>query len=174
MRKHLWTFIAGACVLLIIISVLIIPRLFSSRSTDTLDNYVTVIPEHWWRLSLNDQQLEVLEGLWGSQMSTRQLVEEIWPDILDEFPDFCISILENRGVSWSSRSFEEWARIQCRHFGKGMYDATNEFYYCEMYIGPEDLEESSLSFRHAKEMPLVADRCYRVSFYTDDVLPHPH
>lgn len=169
MRKHPWTVIAGICLILLVTTSAFLVLRGSAPSTG--DIHETVVPAHWWRLDMNDEQLQILKSLWGRPISALKLTEEIWPDIVDEIPSFPKGLLEIRNVSWPSKPFEEWVRIQATGGGKGSYNDAGEFYLSEIYIGRKSSETPS--FGRSDTNPIVADRVYRISFYTDDVLPKP-
>jgi hypothetical protein len=73
MKKYLWAVIAGVCVLaLIVVGAIFIPRLFRAPATEEPIDFVTVMPGHWWKTDLNEQQLKTLQTMWGTDITKAQ------------------------------------------------------------------------------------------------------
>ena len=85
MRKHRWAVIAGISILaLIVVGAIFIPRLFTGTHAVVED--VKLIPAHWWKAELTEQQLSTLSTLWGKDITAAQLLEGLWPDVLQRLP----------------------------------------------------------------------------------------
>ncbi len=122
MRKYKWAIIAGVCALalLIVVLALFIPRLFRNPPLppSTPESQEIVIPAHWWKASLTEQQLDVLRSLWGTETGVKPFLEAVWPAVLDEMPADATSLMGEFNVAWPRQSFEEWKEIQYISFGR--------------------------------------------------------
>ena len=173
MRKYKWTIIAGACVVvLIVLGAIFIPRLFSAPSAEEPSDYVTVMPGHWWKISLNQEQLETLRGLWGTDVDARQVIDAVSPGVLRELPeDVVANIAAGRNQLWPTDSFEEWEQIQamCCSRSRPLEKGVTMF---DLYIGCRKTEAGS-RFEVRQELGISEENRYRISLYTDDVLVPP-
>jgi len=170
-RKYLWAIIAGVCVavVLIIAGVIFIPELFPSSPPPSIPkSREIVIPAHWWQTSLTEEQFEVLRSLWGTEITVTQLLEAIWPTVLDEMPTDVAAFVGDDTVRWTYESFEEWTEIQSMYFGHGG-SSEKGMMIVDFYVGRRQLERD-ITFTVRKGSGIVPDNCCRISLYTDDVL----
>jgi hypothetical protein len=168
MREYLWAIIAGVCILaLIVVGAVFIPRIFSSTHIE--EPVEIVMPGHWYQTTLNDQQLKTLQTLWGSDMTTTQFIKEIWPEVLLRLPKEGVDAFGKQGMGWI-QSWEDYEQVQILHQWSGVLCAGGTAHF-EIYLGRR--AEEGATFRRSKEPPIVEDRCYRISIYTDDVLDAP-
>ncbi len=171
MRKYRWAVIAGVCILalLIVAGVIFIPRLPRLLSSHVEDSTEIVKPGHWWKTDLSEEELKTLQTLWGRDINARQLIEAMWPDVLQEMPTEMTEALAQRKAMWPVDDFEAWRRVPMMNFGRGV--PSNEgMEYFGVYIG-SSLEEE-ITFRQSKDRALSEDRCYRISMYTDEVIDY--
>jgi phage pi2 protein 07 len=168
MQKHRWAIIAGVCILaLIVVGAVFIPRIFSSSHVEEPGE--TVMPGHWWKTDLNEQQLKTLQTLWGSDMTIEEFVRQLWPDVMQELPSEMVDIWKQGNVFWPTAKFEDWERsaFQMMCFGPTTAKEGEAMKCFDVYLGNTALEERT--FGRSRDFGLVEDRCYRVSMYTDDV-----
>ncbi len=170
MKKHKWAIIAGVCVVaVIVVGAVFIPRLFSNPSTPPAENtnWVVVMPGHWWKTSLDQQQIEILHDMWGTDVNIRQLVEALWPSVLKELPAEAITLWENQDIQWPSQTFDKWKGIQYLRLSLSQKGAM-----FDIYVGCTKCEDNS-SFRVWASDGIKEESRYRVSMYTDEVLASP-
>jgi hypothetical protein len=168
MKKYSWAIIAGLCLLaLVVVGAVFIPRIFRSSHIEEPGEIVT--PGHWWKTDLNEQQLKTLQTLWGTDMTMAQFLEQICPEALQQLPKEGVDAMGGR-INWFQKwqDFEQSQRM-CIGAGAGTRDEGITIF--EIYLGRRAEEETT--FQRNKEPPIVADRYYRISIYTDDVLAAP-
>jgi hypothetical protein len=168
MRKYLWAIIAGVCVLMLVaVGVAFVPRLLNSSSGET--NQEILEPGHWQRAMLNKEQVEILRALWGKEVTIAQLIEEVWPGVLQEIPAEGVSVLDQRSVDWPAETMDEALKfplVFCAGYGlpAPLDDSgSTPLFYC--YIGTEAWERNTL-FNVTNRR---AETLYRISMYIDDV-----
>jgi hypothetical protein len=169
MRKHRWAIIGGVCILaLLVVGAVFIPRIFGSGHAE--ERAEIVMPEHWWKTDLNEQQLKTLQASWGSEMPMKEFVFNLWPEVMQELPSEMVDTWERKGVYWPTEKFEDWERgpFQTMCFGLVVPEDGQTTQCFDVYLGTQAAEETTL--RRSTDLGLVEDRCYRVSMYTDEVI----
>jgi hypothetical protein len=178
MQKHRWAIVAAVCVLaLIVVGAVFLPRILSNgNAAEQVD---IVKPGYWWKTDLNEQQLASLASLWGENITMAQLIEAVWPGVLQEIPAEAASSLGGRAIGWHTDQPDGkgnvltmddslgYSMVFCAGFSSPAVqpDAEPErsFYY---YIGTEAWERSTLVNRDSDR---TSDMLYRIPIYTDDV-----
>lgn len=172
MRKHTWAIIAGVCVVVllgIVGVVLFFPQLFDrGHSSPIPDDMEIVIPAHWWKTSLNEQQIETLRRLWHTQISTKQLIDALWPGVLSELPAEADASSDGGRVMWPAAEFDVWKDIQAWSMSV-IHPAQGTAMMFDVYLGcPE--RETDDTFLVDKSEGITSEVRYRISMYTDEVL----
>jgi hypothetical protein len=163
MKKYLWAIIAGVCVLalLIVVGALFIPRLFSSTDAGVED--VELIPAHWWKTEMTEQQLSALGTLWGKDVTAAQLLQALWPDVLQQMPEEAATTYEKHQVRWPTQKYEDWqGEMIAGGAGVSHEEGMMLYYY---YLGSHESEQ--ITFLTSVERGFTEDRMYRVSLYVD-------
>jgi hypothetical protein len=164
MRKHKWAIIAGVCVvvLLALAGVIYIPRLFRGPVPAVSEGHIILRPAHWWQAEITEQQLSTLAALSGEDITPAQLLQELWPDVLQQMPPEAATCYGVRNLHWSSETYEEWTRGEfCET--KTMPGEEGRIACC-IYVGTHVAEEGT--FEIAGDQGLTEERTYRVSLYT--------
>lgn len=165
MKKHVWAAIAGVCVvtLVALAGVLFIPGLFQKGPPSAVpEGHVVLMPAHWWKTEITDQQRSSLATLWGKDISAAELLQELWPDVLQQLPQEAVTCYEKRQIAWPTETYEEW-HGQMLYNLKAVPDDQGPTVCC-IYIGTRESEE--WSFQIAGDRGFTEDRTYRVSIYT--------
>lgn len=173
MKKHFWLGLAALCaVACIVTAAVFVPRVFRGSGASPIDDRVVVMPDHWYKTNLNEQQLETLRGLWGTPMTLKHLIDALWPGVLQGFPQEITDSLadEAHQRQWPYQTFEDFVRIQEYSAGQGVWDDEGRMMWFTLYLG-EKRSETEIVFGHDKKEGLTSDRIYQISLYTDDVLP---
>lgn len=162
MRKHRWAIIAGVCVLaLIVVGAIFIPELFSNDQVH--QGQEQIVPGHWWKTELTDQQLGTLSTLWGGDITVTELLEEIWPEVLQDLPQEALIAYDIRSIDWPTEEYEDWrAQLICTL--RGIPHEEGMLVY-SFYLGSSDGEERT--FYYSIDKNFTSDRMYRVSLYTN-------
>jgi hypothetical protein len=163
MKKYLWVIIAGVCVVaLVAVGAIFIPKLFTS-TTHSGQEEVVVKPGHWWKTELTEQQLSTLDTLWGENITAAQLLQELWPDVLQQVPQEAATAYENQQPSWPTEEYEDWeGQMICGGRGVSHDEGMIVYWY---YLGSHESEETT--FLISVERGFTEERMYRVSLYTD-------
>lgn len=69
---------AALCVIALTMAGMMFVSGLSCNSPPITIKFETVLPGHWWKLQLNEEQLEVIENLWGSDITTKQLLDVLF------------------------------------------------------------------------------------------------
>ncbi len=164
MRKHKWAIIAGVCVvaLLAAAGVIYSPLLFRSRPPAVSKGHVVLMPAHWWKMEMTEQQFGSLRAVWGQDVSAAQLLQELWPDVLQQMPQEVATGYEKRRIFWPTETYEEWeGQMICN--GTSVFDDEGPITCC-IYLGTHESEEGT--FEIAGDRGFAEERTYRVSLYT--------
>ncbi len=161
MRKHKWA-IAGVCVVVVlVVGVCFIPKLFDSENAEVED--VELIPGHWWKMEMTEQQFVTLSTLWEKDTTAAQLLQALWPEVLQQMPQEAATTYEKHQVRWPTQKYEDWqGEMIAGGTGVPHEDGVMLYYY---YVGTHEDEE--ITFEIAGDRGLTEDRTYRVSLYTD-------
>ncbi len=171
MRKHKWAIIAGVCavVLLALAGLIVVPKLINRPHPHTVsEGHVILMPGHWWKAEMTEEQFSTLRAVWGQGISVAQLLQELWPDVLQQMPQQAITGYEKQEVGWPTATLE----------GPGTYEEWKGQMFCSLratpggegpvvsciYIGTHESEE--MTFEIAGDRGFTEDRTYRVSIYT--------
>jgi hypothetical protein len=165
MRKHRWAIIAGVCVLalLIVAGAIFIPMLFYRGHPHSVsEGHVILMPGHWWKAEITEQQRSSLGTLWGKDITAAQLLQGLWPDVLQQLPQEAVTGYEKRWVAWPTATYEEWhgemlCNLQAAPGDGGLIT-------CCIYVGTHESEE--ITFEIAGDRGFTEERTYRVSLYT--------
>jgi len=162
MRKHKWAIVAGVCVLaLIVVGLVVIPGLFDSPDAEVED--VELIPAHWWKAELTDEQLSTLGTLWGGNVTAAQLLQALWPDVLQQLPEEAATTYGKHQVTWPTQNYEDWqGEMIAGGAGVPHEEGMMLYYY---YLGSHESER--FTFEVSVERGFTEDRMYRVSLYTE-------
>lgn len=169
MQKHRWVIIAAVCILaLAVLGAVFVPRIFGSSHAG--ERAEIVMPEHWWKTDLNEEQMGTLQASWGSVMTMKEFVLELWPEVMQELPSEMVEAWEWKEVYWPTEKFEDWERGPFRTMCFGLVvPGDGQTTKCfDIYVGTQATEETTL--RRSMDLGLVEDGCYRVSMYTDKVI----
>ena len=172
MRKHKWAVVAGVCVvvLLALAGVIVIPKLINRPHPHTVSEGLMILrPAHWWQAEITEQQLDSLSALWGDNMTPAQLLEELWPDVLQQMPPEAATCYGVRNIHWPTETYEEWNRRRLCNT-KTMPGEEGPIACC-IYVGTHEDEE--ITFEIAGDRGFTEDRTYRVSLYTGTGLELP-
>ena len=162
MKRYWWWIMAAVCILaLVVVGVIFIPPLFETGMDDDDDPSVAMVPAHWWKADLTTGQMETIAGLWGTAVSPTQLLQALWPEVLQQMPEEASSLWESDTVHWPPGDFGEWNN---GIISGGVYvphdEGTTQYWY---YLGSPDSE----AIREDPSWGLTEDKMYRVSLYTD-------
>ena len=108
MKKYLWGIIVGVCfiVLLIVGDAMLIPKLLDSRpATVVPEGHEILVPEHWWKAEVTEQQLGTMSAYWGESISAAQLLQALWPEVLQQMPEEARGAYEHQGVNWPPEGY---------------------------------------------------------------------
>jgi hypothetical protein len=165
MKKHMWVIIAAVCVLaLIVVAAILILRLFreSSSPYSIPEGHVVLMPGHWWKTEITEHQRSSLGTLWGKDITAAQLLQELWPDVLQQLPQEAVTGYEKRQIAWPTETYEEWkGEMLCN--GTAV-PGDEGLITCCIYVGTHESEEHT--FEIAGDRGFTEDRAYRVSLYT--------
>ena len=165
MRNHLWAFVAGVCgvVLLALAGIIVIPKLINRPHPHTVsEGHIILRPAHWWQAEITEQQLASLASLWGENITPAQVLDELWPDVLQEMPPEAAACYGVRNLFWPTETYEEWRRRRLCET-KTMPSEEGRIACC-LYVGTHADEE--ITFEIAGNQGLTEDKTYRVSLYT--------
>lgn len=165
MRKHKWAIIAAVCVVaLAVVGAIFIPRLFFPKSHPNYvqEGHVVLMPGHWWQAEITEQQRSSLATSWGKDITAAQLLQELWPDVLQQMPEEVVTGYDKRQIVWPTETYEEWQGEMLCNFRETSSDEGPVL--CCIYVGTHESEE--WSFQVAGDRGFTEDRTYRVSIYT--------
>lgn len=165
MRKHKWAIVAGVCVLaLIVVGAVLISRYFheSSDPYSIPEGHIILKPGHWWKMEITDEQRSSLRTLWGTDPTIAQLLQELWPEVLQQMPQEAVTAYEKAQIGWPTKTYEEW-KGQMLSIAHATPGDEGPIVYC-VYIGTHESEE--WSFQIAGDRGFTEERTYRVSIYT--------
>jgi hypothetical protein len=174
MRKHRWAIIAGVCVVvLIVVGAVFIPRaLHSSASSTGTEDRIVVMPGHWWKVSLDEQKIEILRRVWHTGITRKDLVDMLWPGVLQKLPAAAGASWERQKVDWPNEPFDDWEDIQAWCFS-AMLPVQDDPIVFDVYLGSDEWETDDMfTVSRIIGTGLTSDNRYRVSMYTNDVLGH--
>lgn len=170
MRKHLSLTIAGLGVLTLIMAIAVV--VLSLRTTDSdQQSTASIVPGHWWTITLTEQEVEILGRMWGSEVTATQLIRGLRPEILEEVPGEGISALDRCEVCWPAETMEiglKFPIVDCA--GRGLPaserdgGSTSFFSY---FVGVSAYEHLTLG--EYQNLDYTTDTFYRISIYTDEV-----
>ena len=168
MKKYLWGIMVGVCfiVLLIVGDAVLIPRLLhSAPATVVTKGHEILVPGHWWKAEMTEQQLGTLSAYWGRSMSAAQLLQALWPEALQQMPEEARGVYEHQGLNWPPEGFEDWESpsFMCAGSGVAHDDGQTLYFY---YLGCREDEEMTLVMN--ADRGFTEDRIYRVSLYIDE------
>lgn len=168
MKKYLWGIIAGVCfiVLLIVGDAMFIPRLLDrGPATVVPEGHEILVPGHWWKAEMTEQQLGTLSAHWGQGTSAAQLLQALWPEVLQQMPEEARGVYERQGLNWPPEGYEDWETpsFMCGGSGVGHDDGQTLYFY---YLGSREDEEMTLVMN--ADRGFTEDRIYRVSLYVDE------
>jgi hypothetical protein len=164
-KKYLWGIVAGLCVmaLLIVAAVIFIPRLLDSGSSPEIpEGHKVMMPEHWWKAEMNEQQLGALSTCWGQGITAAQLLQTLWPDVLQQLPDEAMGAYESQEIHWPTEEYGDWDVSAMICGAKGVSHSEGQTLY-EYYLGSYEWEETTLVKN--TDRGFTEDRMYRVSLY---------
>lgn len=166
MRKHKWAIIAGVSVvvLLALAGLIVVPKLINRPHLHTVsEGHVILRPAHWWQAEITEQQLDSLSALWGDNITPAQVLEKLWPDVLQEMPPEAAACYGVRNIHyWPTETYEEWRRRRLCET-KTMPGEEGPIACC-LYVGTR--EDEDITFEIAGNQGLTEDKTYRVSLYT--------
>ena len=168
MRKYLWAIIAGVCVLMLVAAgAAFVPRLLNSSSAEM--NQQILEPGHWQRTMLDKEQVEILRGLWGKEVTIAQLIDAVWPGALQELPNEGAGVLGQHSVSWPGKTMDDGLKypfVLCAGYGlSAPLEGAGLAPFLSCYIGTQGWETNTL-FNATNR---TAETFYRISMYVDDV-----
>jgi hypothetical protein len=168
MKKYLWGIIAGVCViaLLIVAAAIFIPRLLDSGPpAETPEGHEIMMPGHWWKAEMTEQQLGTLSTCWGQGITAAQLLQALCPDVLREMPEEAAAAYEGQGINWPPEGYEDWDGSSMICGGRGVpHDEGLTLY--SYYLGSYEWEEMTLVMN--ADRGFTEDRMYRVSLYISE------
>ena len=108
-KRYLWAVIAAVCVIapLAVAAAVFIPAL-GGRGPEIPEGHALMKPAHWWQAELNEEQLATLSASWGKRMNAAELMEALWPGVLQELPEEARTVYGHQGVIWTAEGYEEW------------------------------------------------------------------
>lgn len=163
MRKHLWIIMAGLCVVaLMAIGAVYIPKLFSSTHEEEVD-HIQVIPGHWWKAGMTEQQFSTLSTLWGEDITAAELLQALWPDVLQQLPGETATTYQKQQISWPTEKYEDWkGNFICGGISTPSDEGIRLYQY---YLG--SVEDEQMTLRRCADTAFTEDSTYRVSLYVD-------
>ena len=170
MRKYLWGIVAGVFVLaLLAVGVIFLPPLIMNHpSSGELDEgQMVLMPGHWWKMEITEQQRNSLATLWGRDMSTTELLRELWPEVLQQLPQEALAVYEKRKVGWPVDAYEEWTGTMLSNCGGSSIEMGATV--CCVYLGSR--EDERYTFKTVDDRGFTEEKTYRVSIYTSDKSP---
>ncbi len=178
MSRRLWIGLAVVSVVaIIVVAALVVPGIFKSSHVE--DDRVTIIPAHWWKADMTEEQFQLLGESWGNESLTQiDLVQILWPDVVPELPQEMVDTWEKGQVRWTMEHWDDvlssinsgFPMAIILAFGNGIpRDETHSSYnYYDFYLGMKNNEGETLKV--TKNLGVVPETCYRVSLYIDDVV----
>lgn len=166
MKKLLWAVAAGVCVLAVVILAIIYipPLLDNSPPPDVPEGHMVLMPGHWWKADLTEQQRNSLAAAWGNDMSAAELLRSLWPDPLQEMPEEAVAVYQERTVGWPTDTYEAWKGemlCNCRASSNDIRPTM-----CCLYIGTHQSEQ--FTFQTVDNRGFTENCTYRISIYTGD------
>ena len=122
-------------------------------------------PAHWWQAELNEEQLATLSASWGKPMNAAELMEALWPGVLQELPEEARTIYEHQGIDWTPEEYEDWDASSFMCAGSGAPHDEGQWVY-SYYVGSREWEEMTLVMN--TDRGFTEDRLYRVSLYMSE------
>lgn len=172
MRRWSWVAVVGVCVLaLTVVGTLVIQRvLHGCPASAGIRHDIVVMPGHWWRMSLEEKQIEVLRTLWHTDISRKDLVDALWPSVMEELPAAAGALWESQTIKWPIEPFDEWKDIQAWVMSTlaSVQGSPSVF---DVYLGCEEWETDDM-FAVDEDIAdgLTQESRYRISMYTDEIL----
>ena len=166
MRKYTWAIIAGVCVLvLIVVGAIFLLWLLkpTTHPSEVSEGHIVLRPEHWWKMEMTEQQRTSLVSLWGNDITAAQLLQELWPEVLQEMPQEARVCCEERQIRWPTEAYGDWRNEMLHNLRASPGDRGPVV--CSVYIGTHENEQ--FTFEVAGDRGFAEDRTYRVSIYTD-------
>ena len=188
MPKRLWVTIAAVLVVAVVVSgVLLLPGLFNEKKDDQNDTPVdidigkeTVLPGHWWKTEITEEQLQLLGDIWNTDVTYLDVLQKLWPEIEIELPQHMTIAWNEKAVQWSNPSWEEKYKnlkgpapvpniLYCNVAVPNISgDPTGGYKAYALYMGIENYENETMEVFKFNE--LVPENTYRVSFYVDNII----
>ena len=188
MSKKLWIGIAAVLVIdMSVAGVLLLPGLLDDESHSQNDPPVdidtgreVVIPGHWWKTYMTDEQLQLLGEVWDTELTCMDLLQLLWPEIVTELPQDMIDSWKEHEVSWPGPSWETTyddikgplPKLSILYFEAGVPkisgDYKNGYKDYSFYMGPVSDESGTMEVFKFKD--LQPEDNYRISFYIDNIM----
>ena len=170
MKTFLWATAGAACVMapLAVAAALFVPSLLHT-GPEIPEGHALMTPAHWWQADMTGEQMETLSNLWGKPINAAELMEAVWPGVLQQMPEEAKSVYEHQGVNWSPEGLEGLAvgpSSMCAGTGVRHDDGQRIYFY---YVGSREWEQDTLVMN--SDRGFAEDRLYRVSLYTDQSQP---
>lgn len=168
MNKHLWAVIAGVCVVAVLTGAgaSFTPWAYHSlHPTPHFDEPVELVPAHWWKADMTEEQPSTSGALWGSDITAAQMLQQLWPEALQQMPPEAAIALEKHQEGWPTAKYEDWKHNYiCGGISTHGEGGVSDYVY---YVGDPESERGTLvqSVRVAAERGFAEDRMYRVSLY---------
>lgn len=167
-KKYLWIgFALTFVVVLVIAGMIILPEILNKPVDDSEDYIMT--PGHWWKAQLNDDQIEIIRQIWGSDISCQQFVAQICPELLQGIPPEEIANWDKLEMYWTRDRWEEFnSTIACIYTGRGITTDGQTHYY-QFYLGFPTQEQDTLKHTEGY-ITLTDENSFRISFYLDKII----
>ncbi len=168
-KKYPWALIAGVCLaaLLPVAAVGFIVRVSqTSPAIDVPEGHEIMVPAHWWQAEMTEQQMATLSSSWGEPINAAQLLDRLWPGVLQQMPEEARAVYEHQGVNWSVEGLEGLAvgpSTMCAGSGVAHDDGQWIYFY---YVGSPEWEDMTLEMN--SDRGFAEDRQYRVSLYISE------
>ena len=162
-KRPLWAVAAAVCLIAPVAAAaaIVIPGLGGSGPIIP-EGHALMTPAHWWRAELNEEQMATLSASWGKPMTVAELLDQLWPGVLQEMPEQARTVYANHGINWPPEGYENWDRSSFMCAGSGAPSEEGPRLY-DYYVGSRDWEEMTLV--EPTDRGLAEERMYRVSLY---------
>ncbi len=164
--KRLWAVAAAVCLIapLAAAAAIIIPGLHGSGPIIP-EGHALMMPAHWWQADLTEQQLATLSTYWGKPTTMAELLDELWPGVLEQMPEEARNVYEHQGLNWPPGGYEDWDGSSRMCAGSGVPHDEGQWVY-SYYVGSPEWEADTLVMN--TDRGFTEDGMYRVSLYMSE------
>ena len=122
-------------------------------------------PAHWWQAELTEEQMATLSASWGKSLNAAQLLEALWPGVLQELPEEARDVYGHQSVFWPAEGYEEWDGSGRMCAGSGVPHDGGQWVY-SYFVGRPEWEVDTLVMN--TDRGFTEDGMYRVSLYISE------